>query len=154
MSALVEFAGMVGAEIVNLKGGANSLAAAQYQLDKPFKVTEQKLGFFILGDEEPTKQLEKEAGKIAFKVVQASYSSRLSSNADVVFPVTNCLEEEGHFINFDGKLQQTHKSLTPPEGIWTNFAVLEAISKKLALKTTNDWKEALTKQISPVVLEV
>lgn len=154
LSALVEFAGMVGAEIVNLKSGANSLAAAQYQLDRPFKVTEQQIGYFILGDEEPTKQLVKEAEKITFKVVQASYTSPLSVNADVVFPVTNCFEEEGHFVNFEGKVQQSHKSLNPQEGVWTNVAVLEAISKKLALKTKSDWKEALTKQISPVALQI
>jgi predicted molibdopterin-dependent oxidoreductase YjgC len=154
MSALVEFAGMVGAEIVGLKGGANGLAAAQYQLDRPFKVTEQQIGYYILGDEEPTNQLVKEAEKTTFKVVQASYTSQLSANADVVFPVANYLEEEGHFVNFEGKTQQTHKSLNAPEGVWTNFAVLEAITKKLALKAKSDWKEALTKQISPVTLQV
>ncbi len=154
ITAFVEFAGMVGAEIINLKGGANSLVAAQYQLDKPFKLNGQLLGYFILSDEEPSQHLMKEAEKIAFKVVQASYTSPMSEIADVVFPVASSFEEEGHFVNFEGKLQQTHKSLNAPEGVWTNLAVLEALSKKLAVKPKNDWKETLTKQVPPVALQV
>lgn len=72
--------------------------------------------------------------------------------ADVVFPVVNWLEQEGHYLNFTGQLQAAHKVLEPREGIWTNEAVLAAIAQRLGLvyQDGDGWKDALVSRVAPV----
>ncbi len=59
-----------------------------------------------LADEAPSQTLIKLVEKAPFLVVQASYVSQLSAQADVVFPVEMWAETEGHFINMEGRIQK------------------------------------------------
>ncbi len=43
-----------------------------------------------------------------------AYESKLTEQADVVLPVTVWSEQEGHYINLDGRIQKTTKVLACP----------------------------------------
>ena len=154
LKALADFSRMIGAGIISLKGSANSLAASQYHLDKIFELNGHQAAYIALGDDKPTQRLVQRLEKAPFLVVQASYTSQLTSMADVVLPVGLWTEQEGHYLNLDGHLQQSVRSLTPAEDIRTNEEVLIAIAQRLGFEPKNDWKKQLTQRVSPVTLSI
>ncbi|GIV66173.1 MAG: molybdopterin-dependent oxidoreductase [Chloroflexota bacterium] len=150
MDLLITLSHTVAAEMISIKGGANALGAAQLALDKPFKLNGHSIAYVALGDEEPKERLVQQLEKCSTLIVQASYHSRLTAMADVVFPVVNWLEQDGHYINLDGRLQTAVKALQPAETVWTNEAVLSALAEKLGTSLENDWENAISKRPSPV----
>ncbi len=154
-NALVKLAEISGAKLVNPKGGANSLAAAQYSLDKPFRLNGHKAAYVVLGDEVPSERLVKALEKVPFLVVQASHTSKLTAGADVVLPVTNWLEQDGHYLNAAGQLQKAEKSL-PTSGtvVRTNEEALKGLAQQFNLAAAGDWKAELLQRPSPVEITV
>ncbi len=152
LDLLLQLAQTTNATLLSIKGGANALAAAQYELDRPFKMNGHKVAYVALGDDNPSEKVVKLLEKAPSLIVQASHTSRLTAMADVVFPVVNWLEQEGHYLNFTGQLQAAHKVLEPREGIWTNEAVLAAIAQRLGLvyQDGDGWKDALVSRVAPV----
>ncbi|MCC6147621.1 MAG: molybdopterin-dependent oxidoreductase [Anaerolineaceae bacterium] len=140
LAALIELAKTAGAltedysGLLSPKGKANSLAAAHYDLEKPFAVNGHQVAYIVLGEDEPSQKLIQSLSKSPFLIVQASYSSQLTANADVVLPTTIWSEDEGHFLSFDGVLQKTEKIVKPAEGIRSHHAVLGDISARLTLE--------------------
>ena len=141
------------AALVGVKGNANSLAAAQLGLDKPFTINGCKAAFVMLGDEVPSQKLIKTLEDIPFVVAQAVYGSQLTGNADVVLPVTMWAEHSGTFLNMDGRLQYAGKSLEAPEGILTSQETLIRIADSLSIKPELDWKSQLKSRVSPVSIK-
>ena len=131
VAALAALAKETGASLISLKGEANSLAAAQLHLDKPFKLNGHQAAFVALGDEEPTAALVKNLTGVPFLAVQASYVSPLTAQADVVLPVTMWAEQAGHYLNLEGRLQAASASLTAPEGVRSNLDAIIALEKCL-----------------------
>ena len=158
LKALVELGELIGAfgedfsNIVSTKGDANSMAAAQYQLENPFKLDAHQSVYVALGDEEPSKRFEQKLEKAPFLAVQASFVSPLTAKADIVLPVTIWSEQEGHYLNLDGRIQKAVKALEPANDIWSNMQVLDAIAERLGFKTDDNWKTEITKQVSPVAI--
>jgi len=159
LKALVELGELIGAigedfsNIVSTKGDANSMAAAQYQLESPFQLNAHQAVFVALGDEKPSKRFELKLEKAPFLAVQASFVSPLTAQADVVLPVTMWTEQEGHYLNLDGRIQKAVKALEPAEDTWTNVKVLDAIAERLGFETDDNWKAELTKRVSPVAIQ-
>lgn len=135
----------INAKIVNLKGFANSLSAYQYGLDKQFKLNNHNATYIVIGDEDPSNSLIQKVENSPNLFVQASYHSSLTAKADVVLPVTNWLEQEGHYLNTDGKVQKSCKSLESIDNIKSNLDVLELLSQKLNIQLEGDWKSDLSK---------
>jgi predicted molibdopterin-dependent oxidoreductase YjgC len=154
LKALVEFSHMIGAGIISVKGSANSLAASQYNLDKVFELNGHQAAFIALGDDKPTQRLIQKLEKTPFLIVQASYTSQLTSMADVVLPVGLWSEQEGHYVNLDGQLQKAIRSIIPSEEVKSNEEVLNAIAQRLGYEPKNDWKKQLTQRMSPVALNI
>ena len=152
LSILKEFAALIGAKLLSLKGDANSLAASQLGLDKPYKPAEFKTAYIALGDGELTQKMIKELEKIPFKVVQASYASALTAGADVVLPSTTWLEQSGHYITLDGKIQAAVRVLEPTEGILTIGETLAKIADKLNTSLDGDCHQTVHKRVAPVEL--
>lgn len=159
LKALLEFARLTGAysedfsAILGTKGQANSVAAGQFGLDKPFEVNGHQAVYIALGDDTPSQRLVKRLEKAPFMVVQTSYISQLTAMADVVLPVEMWAEQGGAYVNFEGRIQQAVKSITAPEGVWSNEAVLAALAEKLGMTVDNDnWMDALTAQLSAVAI--
>ena len=86
-----------------------------------------------LGDDTPSQRLIQRLEKAPFLAVQASYVSRLTAMADVVLPVEMWAEQEGHYLNLEGRLQKANRVLTAPEGVRSNADALEALAGKLGL---------------------
>jgi formate dehydrogenase major subunit len=150
LKAIAEFAELVDASLVGVKGEANSLAAAQLGLEKAFKLNGHQAAYLALGDDVPSEQLLKNLEGAPFLVVQASYTSALTAKADVVLPVGNWMEQGGHYLSLEGRLQEAHQALKPAEDILSNEAVLQAVAKKLDVKSNDQWKKALTERVSSV----
>ncbi len=158
LKALVKFAEMAGvltenaSGLINLKGEANSLAAALYGLDKPFKLNGHKAVYVALGDALPSPRLVQKLESAPFLVVEASYTSQLTAEADVVLPSAKWTEQNGHYLSFDGKLQASQKSIEPLQDIWSSEAILSALALRLGAAPAADWQAQLLQRVSPVAI--
>jgi formate dehydrogenase major subunit len=153
MKAIVEFAQAAGASVLGTKGQANSVAASLYQLDSAFKADGAKVVYIALGDEEPSQKLIKSLAKASFLVVQASYVSQLTAQAQVVLPATNWLEQDGHYVNLEGRIQKAVKATNPAEEVWSNEAILKALAERLGCSVKPDeWKKELLQVVAPMAI--
>lgn len=75
LGLLREFAGLIGAKLISLKGEANSLVASNSDWIILYKPVDYKAAFVALGDGDLSQKMIQEIEKIPFKVVQASYAS-------------------------------------------------------------------------------
>ncbi len=151
-AALKAFAELIGATLVSVKGEANSLAAAQLKLEKSAKVDGHKVVVFAIGDDEITQKMLKDFEKVACKVVISTYASALTAMADVVFPATNWLEQEGHYLNLEGRLQKAVRVITPADEIKTTDATLKALAEKTGAKLDDDWTKEIHKRTAITAL--
>jgi len=153
LKAVYDMAKQIGAALIDVKGGANSLAASQYHLDEPLNVEGTEFCFLALGDERPSQQLIKKFEKVPFLVVQSSFISPLTANAQVVLPVQTWLEQEGTYLNSEGRLQKAIASLQSADGVRSSLDVLTSLAEKLSIKINTNWKTRLTERVSPVTIE-
>jgi len=140
------------AGLISLKGETNSLTAALLGLDQVFELNGQKAVFAALGDSRVSKSLAERISKAPYLVVQASYESELTQQADVVLPVTVWSEQEGTYINLDGHIQNTTKILASPETVRDNLAVLNELAAQMNISLNSNWKEAILARQSSVAL--
>ncbi len=150
LPGLLEFAALINAELMSVKGLANTLTAAQLGLEKVNQAHDYQAAFIALGDDEISQKLHKEIEKIPYKVVVASYSTALTAGADVVLPAANWLEQGGHYISLDGRVQEAHAALKPADEIWTVANTLQALADKFGVKIDGDWMKSIHETISPV----
>jgi predicted molibdopterin-dependent oxidoreductase YjgC len=141
-----------GAALLNPKGKANSSVAQAYELDRPFVRQPYEAVFLALGDDMPTPRLLQYLEGVHFLAVQASHASSLTESADVVLPVEAWPEQEGHYVNLEGRLQAAHKALEAPSNVWSNYAVLEALAGRLGLFIDSGWQAALEKQLAVALI--
>jgi formate dehydrogenase major subunit len=151
---LLDLAQLAGAQVITVKGEANSLAAAQNNLEQPFVLNGHQAAYVALGDDTPSQRLMQKLEKAPFLAVQASYASRLTAMADVVLPVGIWSEEEGHFINMEGRLQKTNQSLVAPEGVYSNENVLKTVGEQLGLQLNENWQDLVCARTAPVRIAV
>ncbi len=149
---LHELAHLLNAELISVKGDANSLAAAQLKLDKRFNLNGHRAVYVALGDDKAPEGLAQRLVNVPFVAVQASYESELTEQASVVLPVEMWAEQEGHYLSLDGHLQETHRALTPPEGVKANADVLTELAKHLSVTVTADWEHELTSRTPAVAI--
>jgi predicted molibdopterin-dependent oxidoreductase YjgC len=160
LNALLKLAQLVGAlddehsGVLSLKGEANSLGAYLYGLDKPFQVNGHQAAYLALGDDHVSQRLVDRLKEAPFVVVQASYVSPVTEMADVVLPSEMWAEQEGHYVNLEGRLQEIHRGLTPPEEARSHVDILEAIAAQLDFSLDENWQGELNQRIStnPVLM--
>jgi formate dehydrogenase major subunit len=141
--AAVKLAGALKATVVDAQGQANSVAAAAYKLDKTFDPRGQKGVFVALADEKTTPAMAKQLEGAPFIVVQASYISPVTAMADVVLPVEIWTEQEGHFVNLEGRVQEAHRAIQPPDEVWSSARVFAAIAERMGVQLDGDWQKRL-----------
>ena len=134
-------ADMINATMINAKGKANSLAAAQFTLTGDFEAAETVVA--VMADQEVEEWAEKLA-VAETKIVFASYENELTANADAVFPVCNWAQEQGHFVNLEGKIQWRSQLVEAGELVKSTPEALNLLAKELDVTIAGDWKEALT----------
>lgn len=142
----------VKAGLLSIKGEANSLAASQLKLDKPFNLNGHQAVYVALGDDTPSQRLIQRLEKAPFLAVQASYVSRLTEMADVVLPVEMWAEQEGTYINLEGRVQKAKRALTAPEGVRSNLETLQALANALGIETAEDWQASIAARPAPVAI--
>jgi formate dehydrogenase major subunit len=155
LQALAILVGAVDKErlgFLSVKGEANSLAAAQLGLDAQFALHDQQAVFAAIGDDTVSKSLASRLAQAPYLIVQASYESALTANADVILPVSTWAEQEGHFISLDGRIQKAEKALSAPDGIRDNAEVLGEIAMRMNMPVKTDWQKAIRERQSSVVL--
>jgi NADH dehydrogenase/NADH:ubiquinone oxidoreductase subunit G len=150
LSILRELALVTNSKLISVKGGANSLTAAQLKLEKTLSANERQMMFLAVGDGDVSQKATKEFEKAPFKVVQATYASTLTGMADVVLPSTNWLEQEGHYLNLEGHVQLAKRSLTSTEEILSPFQMLGLLAEKLDIKLSDSWSKEIHKRKSSV----
>jgi predicted molibdopterin-dependent oxidoreductase YjgC len=138
--------------LISVKGEANSLTASLLGLDEAFKLNGEKAVYVAIGDDYASKSLVERVSKAPYLVVQACYESKLTEKADVVLPVAAWSEQEGHYINLDGRMQKAEKAVNPPEGVLDNVAVLGEVAKRANVKMKADWQKAVLGRKSSVAL--
>ena len=138
--------------MLSVKGQSNSLTAALLGLDQPFKLNGQKAVYVAVGDDRVAPSLVERLSKAPYLVVQASYESKLTAQADVVLPVTIWSEQEGHFINLDGRLQKTEKILSSPDGVRDHLTVLTELATRMNMSLETNWRKAILERKSSVAI--
>ena len=153
LRALVDLARLVGAltedrsAVIGVKGEANSQAAAVYGLTKPFQVDGRQALFLALGDDRPSQRLIQRVEGAPFLAVQASYVSPLTAMADVVLPAEMWAEQEGHYINLEGRLQRARAALRAPEEVKSHVSALQALASTMGLTLDDDWQARLQRGV-------
>jgi NADH dehydrogenase/NADH:ubiquinone oxidoreductase subunit G len=138
--------------LISIKGEPNSLTAALLGLDQVFELNGQKAAYAAVGDSLVSQSLVERLSRVPYLVVQASYESQLTEQADVVLPVSIWSEQEGHFINLDGRIQKAEKILAAPETVRDNLAVLNELGTRMNISLESNWKEAILARRSSVSL--
>jgi formate dehydrogenase major subunit len=138
--------------LISVKGEANSLAASLLGLDSAFKLNGEKAVYVAIGDDYASRSLVERVSKAPYLVVQACYESELTEKADVVLPVTIWSEQEGHYINLDGRTQKSQRAVTPPEGVRDHVSVLDEVAKRANLKVEANWQKSVRERKSSVSL--
>ena len=152
---LAKLTGAVDAErfgLLCVKGEANSVAAAQFSLDKQFALNGQKAVYALIGDDYVSRRMAERLSKAPYLVIQATYASSLTEKADVVLPVTLWSEQAGHYVNMDGRVQAAEKAVDAPDGIRENTAVLAEIAMRMNMPIKQDWETSLHARKSSVTL--
>jgi formate dehydrogenase major subunit len=138
--------------LISVKGESNSLTASLLGLDEAFKLNGEKAVYVALGDDYVSNSLVERVSKAPYLVVQACYESNLTDKADVVLPVTIWSEQEGHYINLDGRMQKAEKAVNPPENVRDNMAVLSEVAMRTNMTVKADWQKAVLGRKSSVSL--
>jgi formate dehydrogenase major subunit len=66
--------------------------------------------------------------------------------ADVVLPAANWLEQEGHYLSLDGRLQKADRCLTPSVDVRPVDDILLALAEATGFKLNGDWAKELNKR--------
>jgi predicted molibdopterin-dependent oxidoreductase YjgC len=138
--------------LLSVKGLTNSTTAALLGLDQVFELNGQKAVFVAVGDDKVSPSFLERVSKAPYLVVQASFESKLTEQADVVLPVTVWSEQEGTYINLDGRIQNTTKVINAPETVRDNLAVISELAAQMNISLESNWKEAILARKSSVAL--
>ena len=153
LQALLDLARMVGAldeqhsAVISTKGQANSLAAYLYELDKTFEPKGRQAVYLALGDDHATPRLMERLEGVPFLAVQASYRSPVTERADVVLPAETWAEQEGHFVNLEGRLQAAQRGLAAAGEVRSHTAIFQAIGQGMGIRLDANWRPALDQRV-------
>ena len=72
-----------------------------------------------------------ECDKGSFVIYQGSHGDKGASSADLILPSACYLEEDGIFVNTEGRTQYARKAIQPPGEAKENWKIIRALSEKL-----------------------
>ncbi|WP_439103872.1 NADH-quinone oxidoreductase subunit NuoG [Celeribacter marinus] len=94
---------------------------------------------------------EVEIGDGVFVVYQGSHGDRGAHRADVILPAAAYTEENGLFVNTEGRPQLALRASFPPGDAKENWAILRALSAELGAPLAFDSLAALRRDLSAAV---
>ena len=123
------------AAFIALEPGVNTRAAVAFGFENGFKPSAVKLLYLLLGEESGDgMDARKKAGENAFVVVQASFVSPLTAQADVVLPVAIWSERSGSLTNTLGRVQKVNQAVEPKGEAKPDWEILSLLANKLGKK--------------------
>ena len=96
------------------------------------------------------EQMLKKFGKVTNLITLASYHSPLTDTAQIVVPVQTWLEDEGTYLNIDGRLQKSVRSFQANNQVRSCANELLSMAEHTGVKIDANWKSRLTQRHSPV----
>ena len=149
VNALVALSSAINATMLSTKGNINSVGAAALGFSST-EAVKSDLILMLLGDEELSQCTSQKFEKAEKRIVFSSYVSPLTSGADIIFPVSNWLEQNGHIVNFDGHILEQKSALEAPQGVYSNEEAVNMLKKALDVKGKVVWEKEIQQFCSPV----
>ena len=147
----VQLAQALKASLLATKGGINSMGAAQMNMDNDIDFSGAEVVLLAASDENFSQQFMKKFEKVPFLVVFSSFISPLTASAGAVLPVMNWLEQDGHFLNLDGRVLAASAALKAPQGVLSNVDAMSELAKNMNVNLASKWKDALKSRSTVVV---
>ncbi|MBM4271013.1 MAG: 2Fe-2S iron-sulfur cluster binding domain-containing protein [Deltaproteobacteria bacterium] len=123
------------AAFVALEQGTNTRAAVAFGFANGFKPSAVKTLFLLLGEQDGIGVEALEGiGKGAFIVVQASFASPLTEQADVVLPMAIWSERSGSLTNTEGRVQKVSKAVEPEGEAKADWEIISLLAEKMDKK--------------------
>jgi formate dehydrogenase major subunit len=123
------------AAFVALEPGINTRAAVSFGFNNGFKPSAVKVLYALLGEQNiEGSDVLKKAGENAFVIVQASFVSPLTEQADVVLPMAIWSERAGTLTNTEGSVQKLNKAVEPAGEAKPDWEVISLLANKLGKK--------------------
>lgn len=123
------------AAFVSLEPGVNTRAAVSFGFNNGFKPSAVKVLYTLLGEQNiEGSDVLKKAGENAFVVMQASFVSPLTEQADVVLPMAIWSERAGSLTNTEGSVQKVNKAVEPSGEAKPDWEVISLLADKLGKK--------------------
>jgi formate dehydrogenase major subunit len=123
------------AAFVALEPGVNTHAAVSFGFNNGFKPSAVKVLYALLGEQNiEGSDVLKKAAENAFVVVQASFVSPLTEQADVVLPMAIWSERAGSLTNTEGSVQKVNKAVEPAGEAKPDWEVISLLADKLGKK--------------------
>ncbi|MBA4420646.1 MAG: hypothetical protein C0391_05820 [Anaerolinea sp.] len=128
---------------ITLKGQSNAYAAYLLGLDKPVDFHDLETVFVFQSEEILDQTFIQELETVPNLVVQSCYTNSLTAKAQVVFPSTIWAENQGSYINLEGKVQHSNQIIRPTESIPTLVETMQGLAKSLGSKVDSNWSDGL-----------
>ncbi len=119
-----------GATFIALEPGVNTRAAVAYGLNNGFKAAGIKVAYILVGEQDWDGHAVL-ATNPEFVVVQASYQSPLTEQADVVLPMAIWSERPGSLTNTEGRVQKANQAVKPQGEARPDWQILAGLVEKL-----------------------
>ncbi len=130
------------AAFIPLEPGINTHAAAAFGFGNGFKPSPVKFLYLLLGEQrEDVQDWRKKVGENAFLVIQASFRSPLTTQADVVLPTAIWSEQNGHMTNTEGRVLKVNQAVDPKGESKPDWEILALLANKLGKKLDATWDE-------------
>ena len=125
------------AQYVVIESGVNTRAAKAFGINGSFNPAGVKLLYILQGEQDcDGKDLLKKVPASAFKIVQASYLSELTSKADLILPAAIWSERTGSLTNTEGCIQKLNSAVQPAGQAKSDWEVLRMLANKVDKKIT------------------
>ena len=120
------------AQFIIIESGVNTRAAEAFGINNGFNPSAVKLLYILQAEQNCDGiALLKKVPEGAFKVVQTSYLSGLTSKADLVLPVAIWSERIGNLTNTEGRIQKLNSAVQPAGQAKSDWEILQMLAKKL-----------------------
>jgi len=130
------------ASFVALEPGANTYGATAFGFNNGFKPDALKFLYVLLGEQDwDGREIFDKLDKKAFTVVQASFVSPATEQADVVLPMAIWSERAGSLTNTEGTVQHVSKAIEPSGEAKADWDILSLLADKLGKKVGKSLEE-------------
>ncbi|MEE9443707.1 MAG: NADH-quinone oxidoreductase subunit NuoG [candidate division Zixibacteria bacterium] len=89
--------------------------------------------------------------KLDFLVVADLFETAASAKADVVLPLAGWSEQEGSYLNLEGRYQKFYQALAPEHGIKTGIEIIRLIARAMDIELSLDNDDELRAETLEII---